>query len=68
MIDDGIPAPFLWSSLATAGTFAAIGVFKARVVGTSRIMAGIETVAVGGAAAVLAYGVGWLLRGIADGL
>ena len=59
---------FLWSSLATAGTFAAIGVFKARVVGTSRIMAGIETVAVGGAAAVLAYGVGWLLRGIADGL
>ena len=68
VIDDGIPAPFLWSSLATAGTFAAIGVFKARVVCTSRIMAGIETVAVGGAAAVLAYGVGWLLRGIADGL
>jgi VIT1/CCC1 family predicted Fe2+/Mn2+ transporter len=68
VVDDGIPAPFLWSSIATAGTFVAIGVFKARVVGTSRIMAGIETVAVGGVAAVLAYGVGWLLRGVADSL
>ena len=68
IVDDGIPVPFLWSSIATAVTFIAIGVFKARVVGTSRIFAGLETVAVGGTAAVLAYGVGWLLRGISDGL
>ncbi|MDP6667096.1 MAG: VIT1/CCC1 transporter family protein, partial [Dehalococcoidia bacterium] len=66
--DEGIPAPFLWSSIATGVTFFAIGVFKAGVVETNRIKSGIETVAVGGAAAVLAYGVGWALRGIADGV
>jgi len=68
VVDGGIPSPFLWSSVATAATFFAIGVFKARVVGGNKIKAGIETVAVGGMAAILAYGVGWLLRGVADGL
>lgn len=68
VVDGGIPTPFLWSSIATAATFFAIGIFKARVVGGNTIKAGIETVAVGGLAAVLAYGVGWLLRGVADGL
>ncbi len=68
VVDGGIPTPFLWSSIATAATFFAIGVFKAGVVQMSRIKAGIETVAVGGAAAALAYGVGWLLRGVADSL
>jgi vacuolar iron transporter family protein len=68
LVDGGISAPFLWSSIATAATFFAIGVFKARVVGGSTVKAGIETVVVGGIAAVLAYGVGWLLRGVADGI
>jgi VIT1/CCC1 family predicted Fe2+/Mn2+ transporter len=68
VVDGGISTPFLWSSIATAATFFAIGVFKARVVDTNKVKAGIETVAVGGVAAVLAYGVGWLLRGVADGL
>jgi vacuolar iron transporter family protein len=68
LVDGGISAPFLWSSIATAATFFAIGVFKARVVGGSTVKAGIETVVVGGMAAVLAYGVGWLLRGVADGI
>lgn len=68
IVDGGISTPFLWSSIATAATFFVIGVFKARVVGGNTIKAGVETVAVGGIAAVLAYGVGWLLRGVADGL
>jgi VIT1/CCC1 family predicted Fe2+/Mn2+ transporter len=68
VVGGGISTPFLWSSIATAVTFFAIGVFKARVVSGNTIKAGIETVAVGGMAAVLAYGVGWLLRGVADGL
>jgi vacuolar iron transporter family protein len=68
VIDGGIPAPFLWSSIATAATFFGIGLYKARVVGGNSIKAGLETVAVGGMAAVLAYGIGWLLRGVADGL
>lgn len=68
MVDGGISSPFLWSSIATAVTFFAIGVFKARVVGGSTVKAGLETVAVGGMAATLAYGIGWLLRGVADGI
>jgi VIT1/CCC1 family predicted Fe2+/Mn2+ transporter len=67
-VDGGIPAPFLWSSIATAATFFSIGIYKARVVSGNGIKAGFETVAVGGTAAVLAYGVGWALRGVADGL
>ncbi len=68
LVADGIPSPFLWSSIATGVTFVAIGILKAGVVGTSRIISGLETIAVGGTAAALAYGVGWLLRGIADSL
>jgi vacuolar iron transporter family protein len=68
VIDGGIPSPFLWSSIATAATFFGIGIYKARVVGGNTVKAGFETVTVGGMAAVLAYGVGWLLRGVADGL
>ncbi|MDA1279659.1 MAG: VIT1/CCC1 transporter family protein [Chloroflexi bacterium] len=68
VIEGGIPVPFVWSSIATAVTFFAIGVFKARVVNGSGIRAGIETVAVGGTAAALAYGIGWMLRGVADGI
>ena len=66
--NDAISAPFFWSSVATAITFFAIGVFKARVVGRKTLQAGIETVAVGGTAAAIAYGIGWLLRGVADSL
>ena len=64
----GIQNPFLWSSIATAGTFFAIGVFKARVVSASRLKSGIETVAVGGFAAAIAYTIGWVLRGVADSI
>ena len=68
LVDGGISSPFLWSSIATAATFFSIGVLKARVVGGSTLKAGLETVAVGGMAATLAYGIGWLLRGVADGI
>ncbi len=68
VVDGGISSPFLWSSIATAITFFAIGVFKAQVVELNKIKSGIETVAVGGMAAALAYAVGWLLRGVADGI
>jgi VIT1/CCC1 family predicted Fe2+/Mn2+ transporter len=68
VMDGGIPSPFLWSSIATAITFFAIGIYKAKVVNSNAIKAGLETVTVGGMAAVLSYGVGWLLRGVADGL
>ena len=68
LIDNGVPNPFLWSAIATAITFFAIGIFKAKVVSAKKIRSGIETVAIGGMAATMAYGIGWLLRGVADNI
>ena len=68
LIDNGMPNPFLWSAIATAITFFAIGIFKAKVVSAKKIRSGIETVAIGGMAATMAYGIGWLLRGFADNI
>jgi len=49
---------FLISTVATMLTFFLIGVAKGRVLERSLVRSGFETLAVGGAAAILAYGVG----------
>jgi VIT1/CCC1 family predicted Fe2+/Mn2+ transporter len=56
---------FLWSSAATGAAFLAIGAVKARFVQKRWWGEGLRTLALGGAAAVLAYVVGTLLQGIA---
>ena len=56
--------PFTVSAVLTGLTFFIIGAFKARYVGQPWFLSGLETSAVGGCAAWLAYGVGVLLKGI----
>ena len=56
---------FAHSCWLTAVAFAFIGAVKARFVDQKWWMGALETVAIGGAAAVLAYTIGALLKGIA---
>ncbi len=59
-----IENPFLWSSALTGLAFFGIGALKSRFVGERWWISGLETTAVGGLAASIAYMVGALLRGI----
>jgi VIT1/CCC1 family predicted Fe2+/Mn2+ transporter len=55
---------FLLSTLATMLTFFLIGIAKGRALERSWLGSGLETLAVGGAAALLAYGAGAGLRAV----
>lgn len=62
-----VPRVFLWSAIATGVAFAIVGWMKGVAVKLSPWRGAMETLAVGGLAAALAYGVGVLLRGIGAG-
>jgi VIT1/CCC1 family predicted Fe2+/Mn2+ transporter len=57
--------PFLWSALLTGVAFLVVGGLKARFVDQPWWRSALETLTVGGLAAVLAYAVGALLQGVA---
>ena len=59
-----ISQPYLYSSVLTAVSFLLVGAAKGTQVGGSRWAAALETLLMGGAAALLAYGVGYALHGL----
>ena len=60
-----IAAPFAWSAAMTAIAFFAVGGLKARFVDQPAWRSGVETTAIGGAAAGVAFVVGVALQGAA---
>lgn len=60
-----VPIQFQLSIVLTAIAFLIIGAIKGIVVGKHPIKAALETFVIGGVAAILAFAVGYLLRGIA---
>jgi VIT1/CCC1 family predicted Fe2+/Mn2+ transporter len=57
---------FLVSSIATALTFLGIGLLKGKLSDVPMVKSGLSTLLTGGGAAVVAYVVGYLLRGVVD--
>ena len=68
LVAGGIPQPFLISCILTGLAFFAIGSLKGRFVDQHWILGGAETLGIGTAAALLAYGVGFWLKHLMPGI
>jgi VIT1/CCC1 family predicted Fe2+/Mn2+ transporter len=56
--------PFVWSAVMTGVAFVVVGGMKSRFVDQSWWRSALETLAIGGLAAALAYAAGALLQGV----
>jgi VIT1/CCC1 family predicted Fe2+/Mn2+ transporter len=65
--DSLVPAPFALSAVLTGLAFFLVGAAKGRVVAQPWLRGGIETLAIGGAAAIVAFAIGLALQGLVDG-
>lgn len=63
-LDEQLDDPFALSAACTAVAFLAVGSLRGHLVGVPRARSAVETLALGGAAATLAYAVGSLLQGL----
>ena len=57
-----VPHAFVWSAAMTGIAFFVVGAMKSRFVAERWYTAGLKTLMIGGAAAIVAYFVGWALR------
>ena len=60
-----VAPPFVWSAVLAGLAFLIVGALKARVVDQPAWRSALETLAIGGGAAVLAYVLGAALQGVA---
>jgi vacuolar iron transporter family protein len=65
IVPGDVADPFFWSSVMTALAFFIVGAMKSRFVDQAWWRSAMETLAIGGVAASLAYAAGALLQGIA---
>ena len=62
-----VPAPFALSAALTGLAIFLVGAAKGRIVAQPWLRGGLETLAIGGAAALVAFAVGLGLEGLVDG-
>lgn len=62
-----VAEPFYWSAWMTAGAFFAVGAAKGHVVREPWYRSGLETLAIGAGAALIAFVAGHVLGGLANG-
>lgn len=68
LMPEFLPNPLVWSLGLTGMAFFLVGSIKSRLLEGKWWAGGMETLLMGGLAAALAYGIGVLLKGIADSI